>query len=345
MTNTDNIYNRLLELNEKNKNDCLTCYKENIENYKYTLEINNNRIYLNKLLNGFGFGNEKTEIKSLLDIVLMLKSTCNFITNISLLKGKTKILSRFELINGIWYRLLGKLRTIKNLDLLEFKQVTNLKSELGKITLLGGHLLFNFYDEIIVIQRNNNVYVLTETTLVIPRSLKFNFSGFSCKKLRIDNMDLSNVVDMSEFLSDCIYLEKVEFLNFNTINVVTMRSFFAQCKSLKEIDLSFLNTINVAEFDYMFFACESLENLDLNCLDMRNCESCYKMFSNCINLRKIDMKNCKSSRLYVIADMFSYCDKLKYVDMSNFLSHAANLVEKNSLGIIGNQDIKIIGLK
>lgn len=342
MTNTYNVYNRLLELNEKNKKDCLSsCCKENIENYKYTLEINNDRIYLYKLN---GFENEKIEIKSLLDIVLIIKPTPIFITNISLLKGKTKILSRFELNNGIGYRLFGKLRALKNLDLLEFKKVTNLKSELGKITLLGGKLLLNFYDEIIVIQRNNNVYVLTETTLVIPRSLKFNFSGFSFKKLRIDNMDLSNVVDMSNFLSDCIYLEKVELLNFNTINVVNMHSFFAQCKSLKEIDLYFLNTINVTEFDYMFFGCESLENLDLNCLDMRNCESCYKMFSNCTNLRKIDMKNCKSYRLYTIDDMFSYCDKLKYVDMRNFLVNF-KLVDKNRLGIICNQDIKIIGLK
>ena len=342
MTNTYNVYNRLLELNEKNKKDCLSsCCKENIENYKYTLEINNDRIYLYKLN---GFENEKIEIKSLLDIVLIIKPTPIFITNISLLKGKTKILSRFELNNGIGYRLFGKLRALKNLDLLEFKKVTNLKSELGKITLLGGKLLLNFYDEIIVIQRNNNVYVLTETTLVIPRSFKFNFSGFSFKKLRIDNMDLSNVVDMHDFLSDCIYLEKVELLNFNTINVVNMRSFFAQCKSLKEIDLSFLNTINVTEFDYMFFGCESLEILDLNCLDMRNCESCYKMFSNCTNLRKIDMKNCKSYRLYTIDDMFSYCDKLKYVDMRNFLVNF-KLVNKNRLGIICNQDIKIIGLK
>lgn len=342
MTNTYNVYNRLLELNEKNKKDCLSsCCKENIENYKYTLEINNDRIYLYKLN---GFENEKIEIKSLLDIVLIIKPTPIFITNISLLKGKTKILSRFELNNGIGYRLFGKLRALKNLDLLEFKKVTNLKSELGKITLLGGKLLLNFYDELIVIQRNNNVYVLTETTLVIPRSFKFNFSGFSFKKLRIDNMDLSNVVDMPAFLSDCIYLEKVELLNFNTINVVNMHSFFAQCKSLKEIDLSFLNTINVTDFDYMFFGCESLENLDLNCLDMRNCESCYKMFSNCTNLRKIDMKNCKSYRLYTIDDMFSYCDKLKYVDMRNFLVNF-KLVDKNRLGIICNQDIKIIGLK
>ena len=94
----------------------------------------------------------------------------------------------------------------------------------------------------------------------------------------------------------------------------------------------------------MFFGCESLENLDLNCLDMRNCESCYKMFSNCTNLRKIDMKNCKSYRLYTIDDMFSYCDKLKYVDMRNFLVNF-KLVDKNRLGIICNQDIKIIGLK
>ena len=56
------------------------------------------------------------------------------------------------------------------------------------------------------------------------------------------------------------------------------------------------------------------------------------------------MKNCKSSRLYTIDDMFSYCDKLKYVDMHNFLVNF-KLVNKNRLGIICNQDIKIIGLK
>ena len=67
-----------------------------------------------------------------------------------------------------------------------------------------------------------------------------------------------NAVSSKMFLN-CASLEEIQFDNVDTSNVVDMSEMFAACTELKELDLSSFNTSNVEDTSKMFYGCSQLK--------------------------------------------------------------------------------------
>lgn len=67
-----------------------------------------------------------------------------------------------------------------------------------------------------------------------------------------------NAVSSKMFLN-CTSLEEIQFDNVDTSNVVDMSEMFAACTELKELDLSSFNTSNVEDTSKLFYGCSQLK--------------------------------------------------------------------------------------
>ena len=122
-----------------------------------------------------------------------------------------------------------------------------------------------------------------------PISCAYWFSGFkNLKKIEgIENLNTSNVTDMSCMFRGCESLTSLDVSNFNASNVTDMSGMFFECYNLKSLDVSNFNTSNVTDMSYMFRGCESLTSLDVSNFNTSNVTCMYKMFYNCANLKTI----------------------------------------------------------
>lgn len=82
-----------------------------------------------------------------------------------------------------------------------------------------------------------------------------------------DNLDTSEVTNMSYMFNNCQSLKMVEFNNFNTANVEDMSYMFNMCSALSSLDLSSFNTTNVSYFNNMFAGCTNISTLLINSFD------------------------------------------------------------------------------
>ena len=87
-----------------------------------------------------------------------------------------------------------------------------------------------------------------------PISCAHWFSGFeNLKKIEgIENLNTSNVTDMSCMFMRCESLTSLDVSNFNTSNVTDMCGMFSECNNLKSLDVSNFNTSNVTNMHGMF---------------------------------------------------------------------------------------------
>lgn len=131
----------------------------------------------------------------------------------------------------------------------------------GKVKIVGSAAyMFANLDKLVDITGLNNL----DTTEVTDMS--FMFEG--CTKLTsvdLSKFETSKVTDMNAMFYDCSSLTDLNVSTFNTLNVTSMMSMFNSCTNLKTI--TGLNKFNVKDVDfltYMFNADENLISLDLS---------------------------------------------------------------------------------
>ena len=109
-------------------------------------------------------------------------------------------------------------------------------------------------------------------------------------------------------------LEVIEGLeNLDTSNVTNMSHMFGRCRSLKSLDLSHFDTSSVIDMSYMFHDCVSLTELDLSNLDLSNVETMQGMFEGCSLLKEVNFKEEDLSNVDDMRDMFKYCPNLEII--------------------------------
>ena len=106
--------------------------------------------------------------------------------------------------------------------------------------------------------------------------------------------------------------------NLNTSEVTDMSDMFYYCTSLKEIDVSNFNTSKVTDMEYMFYHCEQITDLDLSGFDTSNVTSMSNMFAGCYQIPYIDVSNFNTSKVRLFVMMFNHCYALKMLDLTNF---------------------------
>ena len=148
-----------------------------------------------------------------------------------------------------------------------------------------------------------------------------SYMFYACSKLTsidVTKFDTSNVTNMSGMFSNCSGLTSLDVSKFDTSNVTNMSNIFAVCSELTSIDVNNFNTSNVTNMSSMFEGCSRLTNLDVSNFSTSNVTSIYGMFEGCSGLTSIDVSKLDTSRVINMDSMFSRCSKLTSIDVSNF---------------------------
>ena len=172
-----------------------------------------------------------------------------------------------------------------------------------------------------------------EGGLSIPITKVFSGKDVTNSSSQLWSMGMKSVVFATSFkdvqpqstrswFSGCGGLTSIKGIeNLNTSEVTDMSSMFMECSSLKELDLSTFDTKKVKSFFSMFAKCESLQSLKQN-FDVSSATDFSSMFRECKGLEAIDLSNFKSNRATSTAYMFLWCENLVSVDLSNFVTNS-----------------------
>ncbi|MCH1976479.1 DUF285 domain-containing protein [Enterococcus hirae] len=151
---------------------------------------------------------------------------------------------------------------------------------------------------------------------------------------------------------DNITLEKVVLNNLDITNVTEMSSMFSGCRNLSTVDLSNFNTTNITHMEYMFRECPSLTTVDLSSFVTPNLKYMSGMFLRSPNIVTIDLSNFNmanvidSSYVFSVVDLFIHAPllvKTKDAKLKNYDYASDNRTKMGMLkidpldGTIGGQ--------
>ena len=135
-----------------------------------------------------------------------------------------------------------------------------------------------------------------------------------------ENVNTSNVIDMSSMFWSCNALALLDVSKFDTSNVTSMKMMFSDCQSLTSLDVSGFDTSNVTDMKMMFSDCQSLTSLDVSGFDTSNVTDMDFMFSSCYLLTELDTSKFNTSNVTTMTCMFNACSLLTNLDVSGFIT-------------------------
>ena len=134
----------------------------------------------------------------------------------------------------------------------------------------------------------------------------------------LQNLNTSEVIDMSGMFSRCSVLTSLDLKNFNTEKVENMSWMFNNCSALTTLDLKSFNTSNVKDMGYLFYSCSALTTLDLKNFNTSNVTDMGAMFFECSSLTTLDISNFNTSNVTNMDFMFRHCSALTSLELNNF---------------------------
>jgi len=136
--------------------------------------------------------------------------------------------------------------------------------------------------------------------------------------LNFDNIDTSNMTDMSEMFYYSSSLSTLDLSKFNTSNVINMKSMFYFCNNLENITFSHLfDTSNVTNMNNMFRDTK-LTTLDLSVFNTSNVTDMSYMFADSSKLKTINLSSFNTEAVTNMSFMFFCCSSLSTLDLSSF---------------------------
>ncbi len=151
------------------------------------------------------------------------------------------------------------------------------------------------------------------------RNMSYMFDGlYELTTLDISALDTSKVTNMTGMFSYCYALTELDVSNLNTSKVTMMNAMFMHCSDLIDLDLSNFDTRNVVNMRDMFRDCWDLMNVNLSNFDTKNVTNMGDMFNNCRKIQNVDLSNFDTRNVTNMAMMFERCTNLQSVDLSNF---------------------------
>ena len=145
----------------------------------------------------------------------------------------------------------------------------------------------------------------------VPKTTAGWFEGLTAlEEIRgLENLNTSEVTDMSRMFAGCGALRSLDVSRFDTLNVKQMQQMFMGCAALTELDLYFFDTAKVTDMHEMFKDCKGLTTLDLSNFQTSEVKDMREMFSGCSALTTIwsfAFRNCFASEA-----MFYECTSLQ----------------------------------
>ena len=174
-----------------------------------------------------------------------------------------------------------------------------------------------------------NIVKIILDDVIVADTCKGMFSNFYNLEeiIDLDNLETSEVTNMSGMFQYCKTLKTLNLSNFNTSNVTNMNSMFYGCESLETLNLSNFNTSNVTNMNSMFCDCESLESLNLSNLNTSNVTSMNSMFLGCVSIEILDVSSFNTSNVKDMRLMFAEYDLTR---MSSKVSSLTTIIGLNN---------------
>ena len=129
----------------------------------------------------------------------------------------------------------------------------------------------------------------------------------------LENLNTSEVTDMSKMFEGCSSLKELNLSNFNTSKVTSMSSMFYGCSSLKELNVSNFNTSKVTSMSSMFYGCSGLKEFNVSNFNTSAVTNMSEMFYNCSGLTSLNLSNFNTSAVWNMRSMFYGCSGLKTI--------------------------------
>ena len=134
----------------------------------------------------------------------------------------------------------------------------------------------------------------------------------------LENLDTSQVTDMSHMFEDCEDLTSLDVSHFDTSLVTDMSWMFLNCSSLINLDLSNFDTSQVTNMSNMFWSCDSLTSLDVSHFDTSQVTDMHGMFAGCTSLTNLDVSHFNTSQVTNMHAIFEGCTSLTNLDVSQW---------------------------
>ena len=207
---------------------------------------------------------------------------------------------------GNWDAGIGSLNTA-------FQQkLTQIIIDPGVIANQNSRGLFSHLRKLKTIQGLENL----DTSQVTNMSWMFAFCE-SLTNLDVSHFDTSQVTDMSSmFLYDL--LTSLDLSHWDTSQVTDMSGMFILCDGLTSLDLSHWDTSRVTDMSSMFEMCNNLTNLDLSHWDTSQVTNMAWMFDDCRGLTNLDVSHFDISQVKDMSGMFDDCESLSSLDVSHW---------------------------
>ena len=210
--------------------------------------------------------------------------------------------------NGyIWGEGIGSLNTAFN------SQLTQIIIDPGVIANQDSRRLFSYLKKLQTIRGLENL----DTSQVTNMSSMFEDCN-NLTNLDLSNFNTSQVTNMYEMFWGCIDLTSLDVSHFDTSQVTNMSEMFDGCHSLTSLDVSHFDTSQVTDMGFMFSFCKNLTSLDVSHFDTSQVTDMMFMFSDCHNLTNLDVSHFDTSQVTNMYMMFSNCYRLTILDLSNW---------------------------
>ncbi len=228
------------------------------------------------------------------------KTSLNYANELNNLQLENVDTSNVTNMSGMFTGLSG----VTNLDLSSFDtdSVTNVKDMFSGMTNLQELNLNNWkFNDNIASKFSNNTMLRYDENL---------------NSLSLNNVDTSNVTDMSYMFDGLDSLTQLNLDSFNTSNVRTMDSMFQSLK-LEILNLNKFNTKNVTDMSNMFNAVSNIANLDLSNFNTGNLNKADNIFGGMTNLQDLNISNLNLSNVEFSTSMFNENSNLNTINMTN----------------------------
>ena len=193
------------------------------------------------------------------------------------------------------------------------EKLTQIVIDKGVIANQNSTGLFKNLTSLKVIQGLENL----DTSQVTNMSWMFAFCE-SLTNLDVSHFDTSQVTDMSGIFWQCMGLTNLDVSHFDTSQVTNMYAMFEDCENLTSLDVSHFDTLHVTDMDMMFDFCENLTNLDVSHFDTSQVTDMSDMFDLCYNLTNLDVSHWDTSQVTNMSAMFYWSSSLANLDLSHF---------------------------
>ena len=161
---------------------------------------------------------------------------------------------------------------------------------------------------------------------VVPKSVTVLFMG--CANLTeivgLENLNTTNVSNMSGMFCDCNSLEHIDVSVLKTKNVTDMSYMFAGWNdynifTIEGLDSPNFDTSNVTDMNTMFSTNSDIENIEFGeNFDTSNVTNMESMFTHCEALTNLDVSMFNTSKVEDMSFMFCACFSLETINVSSF---------------------------